>query len=436
MKSDQPLQSVATEHLPWWRQLSVLGPGLLFAATSVGTSHLVQSTRAGALYGLALMAIIVVANILKYPAFRFASDYFPATGTTLLEAYRRQGRWVLCVYFLITLTTLLFAVSVLALMSAGLIKVVFVLSIPAHWLALGLIGVTAALLVVGHYQTLERVTKALVLLMMVCTLVATVTVIPEISWEEGMQLLPTDLDIVGLLFIAALIGWMPVPLDASVWQSLWAKAKAESSEKAPTLAQSRFDFNLGFFGTLVLAICFLLLGAGLMHGKGIELQTGSAAFSAQLISLYQGVFGSSTGPVIGLAALAIIYSSLLALMDAFPRTLSSLHRRWLDIPEAQDDHKLTETDPFYLGVLVLMAVGAALTYRYFLTSLTGLIDLAATVAFITAPLIAYLNHKAITAENVPVASRPGEKFRLFSKVSIAMMAGFAVGYLYLRFWLS
>ncbi|NIB45082.1 Nramp family divalent metal transporter [Pseudomaricurvus alkylphenolicus] len=435
MKSDQPLQSVTTEESPWWGQLSVLGPGLLFAATSVGTSHLVQSTRAGALYGLALLAIIVLANIIKYPAFRFASDYFPSTGNTLLEAYRRQGRWVLCVYFFITLSTLLFAVSALALMSAGLIKVVFALSIPAHWLALGLIGATAALLVVGHYQTLERVIKALVLLMMVCTLVATATVIPEIPWGQGVQLLPTELDIAGLLFIAALIGWMPVPLDASVWQSLWAKAKSESSEQAPTLKQSRFDFNLGFGGTLVLAICFLLLGAGLMHGKSIELQSGSAAFSAQLISLYQAVFGSSTGPVIGLAALAIIYSSLLALMDAFPRTLSSLYRRWQDIPEAQDDHQLSETDPFYLGVLALMAMGAALTYQFFLTSLTGLIDMAATVAFITAPLIAYLNHKAITADNVPMACQPGVKFRLFSKFSIAMMAGFAFGYLYLKFWL-
>ena len=34
--------------------LSSLGPGLLFAAVSVGLSHLVQSTRAGAMYGLAL----------------------------------------------------------------------------------------------------------------------------------------------------------------------------------------------------------------------------------------------------------------------------------------------------------------------------------------------------------------------------------------------
>ncbi len=429
-----PLASLAKPF--WLNKLSILGPGLLFAATSVGTSHLVQSTRAGALYGLALLLILIVANAVKYPAFRFASDYLPATGVTLVEAYRRQGRWILCLYFFITLSSLLFAVSALALMSAGLIKVVFSVDLPTHWMALGLIAATSAILVVGHYNTLERVTKFLVVIMMVCTLIATATVIPQISWGEGVQLLPTQLDIAGLMFVAALIGWMPVPMDASVWQSLWAKAKAENSEQPPTLAESRFDFNISFLGTLLLAICFMLLGAGLMHDKGIVLESGSAAFSAQLISLYQAVFGSSAGPVIGVAALAIIYSSLLAIMDAFPRALSSLHRRWLDIPEDQDDHKLDESDPFYIGTLLVMAAGAALTYQFFMTSLTSLIDMAATIAFITAPFIAYLNHRAIRADHVPVECRPGTLMTLYSRISIAVMIGFACAYLYLRFWLS
>ena len=37
-----------------------LGPGLLFAAAAVGTSHLVQSTRAGAAYGLTLGILVIL----------------------------------------------------------------------------------------------------------------------------------------------------------------------------------------------------------------------------------------------------------------------------------------------------------------------------------------------------------------------------------------
>jgi Mn2+/Fe2+ NRAMP family transporter len=54
------------------RFLKTLGPGLLFASTAIGVSHLVQSTRAGASYSYALLWAIVVANLLKYPAFEAA----------------------------------------------------------------------------------------------------------------------------------------------------------------------------------------------------------------------------------------------------------------------------------------------------------------------------------------------------------------------------
>ena len=47
-----------------------LGPGILFAGAAIGTSHLVQSTRAGAMYGLGLVAIVIFANLIKYPVFQ------------------------------------------------------------------------------------------------------------------------------------------------------------------------------------------------------------------------------------------------------------------------------------------------------------------------------------------------------------------------------
>ena len=48
-----------------------LGPGLLFAGAAIGVSHLVQSTRAGADYGLGLVWALVLVNIFKYPFFQY-----------------------------------------------------------------------------------------------------------------------------------------------------------------------------------------------------------------------------------------------------------------------------------------------------------------------------------------------------------------------------
>ena len=43
-----------------------LGPGLLYAGAAIGVSHLVQSTKAGATYGLTLIGIVLITNLLKY----------------------------------------------------------------------------------------------------------------------------------------------------------------------------------------------------------------------------------------------------------------------------------------------------------------------------------------------------------------------------------
>ena len=67
------------------RWLKTLGPGILFASTCIGVSHLVQSTRAGALAGFGLVWAVAAANAAKYPFFEFGSRYASATGTSLIQ---------------------------------------------------------------------------------------------------------------------------------------------------------------------------------------------------------------------------------------------------------------------------------------------------------------------------------------------------------------
>lgn len=45
------------------RLFSILGPGIIWAATSIGVSHIVQSTRAGADFALARTYIVVSWNL-------------------------------------------------------------------------------------------------------------------------------------------------------------------------------------------------------------------------------------------------------------------------------------------------------------------------------------------------------------------------------------
>ncbi len=82
-----------------------LGPGLLFAGTAVGVSHLVQSTRAGAVAGFGFAGVILIALIFKYPFFEYGPRYAAATGQSLVEGYRRIGAWALWLYFGLAIVT-------------------------------------------------------------------------------------------------------------------------------------------------------------------------------------------------------------------------------------------------------------------------------------------------------------------------------------------
>ena len=87
-------------HSKFW---SSFGPGLLWAAAAIGVSHLVQSTRAGAVAGFGLAGVILLALIIKYPFFEYGPRYAAATGTSLVEGYLKIGKWALWLYFVITL---------------------------------------------------------------------------------------------------------------------------------------------------------------------------------------------------------------------------------------------------------------------------------------------------------------------------------------------
>lgn len=64
------LSQVGTSKTLNWR---AFGPGILMASAAIGGSHLISSTQAGALYGWQLAIMIILANVFKYPFYRFGT---------------------------------------------------------------------------------------------------------------------------------------------------------------------------------------------------------------------------------------------------------------------------------------------------------------------------------------------------------------------------
>ena len=99
-------------------KLALYGPGLLYAGAAVGVSHLVQSTRAGAEFGFQLLWVVLVINVIKYPIFEIGPRYAAATGTTLLDGYRKIGKWAVYTYMLLSIWTMFIIMGAISLVTA------------------------------------------------------------------------------------------------------------------------------------------------------------------------------------------------------------------------------------------------------------------------------------------------------------------------------
>lgn len=419
-----------------WR--TALGPGLLWAGAAIGVSHLVQSTRAGASFGLGLLGVIVFANLYKYPAFSFGPRYAAATGTSLLEGYRRQGRWALLLYALLTLGSMFTIQAAVTFVTAALFTTLTgwegdIGGVPVFVLiAAGLLALCAGLLLVGHYRWLDRIIKVVVVVLTLTTLVCTVAVLPKVPFGT-VRLLPQG-DWVTTstmaVMLCGLIGWMPAAVEISVWHSLWTLARRRETGVAPTVGAAMFDFNVGYVGTAVLALCFIMMGAGTMYASGAEFPAAPAAFAAQIVRLYTENLGAWTGPVVTLAAFTVMFSTTLTVVDGFPRSLATLTARFMGAEAAGEADAISRR--LYWIALALLFAGSLVVISFFLGSLTAMADLAATMSLLIAPALAWLNHRAMTSEPVPAAHRPGGAMRAYSVFGIVVSLLLALYFVVMR----
>jgi Mn2+/Fe2+ NRAMP family transporter len=414
-------------------RFQALGPGILYAATAVGTSHLVQSTRAGAGYGLALVLFILLTYIAKYPAFRFGAQYASATGRSLLHGYRQQGKWAVYMYVVIALGTMFAALPAVTLVTAGLAKAAFDLPWGTFPISIAILAVCSIVLIVGGYSMLDRIVKVLMAVLAAATLLATALVIPKIDWAVSGSLLPAEIATSDVFFIVALLGFMPSSVDLSVWHSLWSVAKARGSNRRATLRESLDDFHIGYFGTFVLALCFVLLGTGVMHNSGVQFESSPAGFAAQLINLYQQTLGDWSGPLIGAIAVAVMFSTVLAGLDGYPRAAVSIFRLFKG-REAGDDAREAAIDKrTYALTVFVLALGSLFILYFLVSSLQVVVDVAATIMFLFAPVVAWLNHRVMKSSTIPDDDRPARSLFVLSLAGIIWLTAFSAYFLYLRF---
>lgn len=408
--------------------LKTLGPGILFASTAIGVSHLVQSTRAGANYGFALVGFIIAANLFKYPFFEFGSRYANATGTSIIDGYKKVGNWMLWLYLTITIVSMLFVTAAVGAVTSGFLQNLFGISSWGTRATATLFIVCCGILISGKYNLLDSLIKLIGTILLLSTLLAFSLAVfkgpspqienftPPVIWNEA-----------GILFIIALMGWMPTAVDLSAWNSLWTIERIKQAGYKPSMKETLTDFNLGYIISAVLSICFVTLGAFMLYGTGTTLPNSSSAFAHSIVELYTNYIGSWSYFIIATAAFSIMFGTCIAVFDGFARSFE----RTFELLFVKSQESYLSTRAYNLSLLGI-AFGAFLIIFLLGKHIKTLVDLATTISFLIAPVIAVVNYKLVTSNHLKLEQQPKLWLKALSWVGIIFLTGFALFFLLVR----
>lgn len=372
--------------------LKALGPGILFASTAIGVSHLVQSTQAGEKFGFGLLWAVVIANFLKYPFFEYGSRYANATGTSIIDGYKKLGKPVLWAYFLITIASMFMVASAVGFVTSGFMQNLFGIESSGATTLL-LFAVCGGILISGKFSVLDTLIKIIGIVLLISTLIAFVMTL--INGPMGSKplfegnIFPDSDD--GIFFLLGLMGWMPTALDLSTWNSLWTIERIKQTGYKPTMKETLFDFNFGYLVSAMLSLCFITMGAYLLYGTSETLPNDSAGFANGIVNLYTQTMGSWSYILIAAASFSIMFGTCIAVFDGYGR---AIQRSSELIFISQKSTSKNPNSKMYITTILLVVIGSFSIIEFVKTTdfgIKGLVNMATTLSFIIAPTIAVFN---------------------------------------------
>ncbi|NVK04368.1 MAG: Nramp family divalent metal transporter [Flavobacteriia bacterium] len=395
-----------------------LGPGVLFAATAIGVSHLVQSTRAGADYGWSFIWIILIANLIKFPFFEFGTRYANATGESLIEGYKKLGAWAVYVYAGVTLVAIFTVTGAVSIVTAGLFANLIGWEGSFGILTAGVFLLCFIWLALGKFKFLDLSIKVIIGLLFLSTIAAFATTAVDVGLHWEWQTFPDFDRKLDLAFTMALVGWMPTAVDLSVWNSIWTVDKMSKDDIGKNKRQVLREFHLGYWLSAVSALLFLGIGTMLMFNKNEGLPDQAVGFTGALVDLYTEALGSNFKIVIVLSATAAMFSTTLSVFDGYGRTLGRLvkaiHPKW--------------GMPYALTVFIV-SIGGWLLVTTYQSKMTALVQLAMLISLVVAPLVGYLNYRLVVSKDFPESHRPGRGVKLWAQAGLFALAILSLIYL-------
>ena len=128
-----------------------------------------------------------------------------------------------------------------------------------------------------------------------------------------------------------------------------------------------------------------------------------------------------------LTALTAMFSTTLAIIDGYPRVIDRLTKAVTSgDPDVTAGSQVSA--PYWISMVCVGGL-TVLFLAFFAGSLTQMVDFVTTVAFLTGPVLGYLNLRVMTSPRVPAEHRPGSWMRAFSYAGVVVLALVALTFL-------
>lgn len=308
------------------QRYSIIGPGIIVAATGVGAIDLVATLIAGSKYEYGLMWCVVIGCIMKIVLVEGAGRFSLASGRTIYEGWSSLGWWT-HVYFVPYIVIWGFVYGAAAMAGTGLPLHSLFPFLDVTWWGI-LAGITGAALVwLGRYGVFEKVCAALVGLMFITMCGAAVMTVPNLlDILAGIKPWIPDGGLVNVLALAGGVGGT-ITLAA---YGYWLREKGWHTPEY--MRVMRIDNTVAYVITGVFVLATLIVGAELLYSAQIAVEDGDKGL-LDLSHVLADRYGQWAGKVFLVGFFAAAMSSLLGVWNGVSLMFADLVGHLRSLPQ-------------------------------------------------------------------------------------------------------
>jgi Mn2+/Fe2+ NRAMP family transporter len=337
-----------------------LGPGLMWCGEYIGSGEVILSTRAGAIYGVALLWVPTIAIFAKFWIGLAGAHYTVTTGEGMIDMMGRMPgprNWALWPVFVGQLCS--GAISTAALAGVAGVFASYFIPVPSFYLGWLVVLFVIALVWSGTYEPLKHVMSLLVLLIIIGTFTVAIATWPGIGAlvhgvfgfqisEAPAWVSTSDTPQSPWLEILPLLGWAAGGFASQVWYTYWvigagygmtrdrgygkpldeAALRALNAEDAHRIRGWRrvvtADASMAVIIGIGVTAAFMIAGAGVLGANQVAPEGSEVAM--QLSRIFGDRWGEWGAHLFVLAGFAAMVSTMIGQFAGWPRLLADCGR--------------------------------------------------------------------------------------------------------------